>query len=326
MRLAVVVLVMLGLVAAGAGVLLVNAIRANPEEKTVNALVAQTNLAADTAMEDEHLKLDEVPEKDLPVGYLTNPAQAIGKVLTIEVTEGQTLTASILRPKNRLEDFLEPGMRAISMPCSKIVGSTLLGPGSIVDLHVTFPLRDRKLGQSLVISGLLQQLRVLVVGDDSIVPQTEGKRVTSRSSSRNSELSLEVTDAQASIVQLALGSGTVTLPLRSRSDRKFKKVQPMVWKEGKMVPFGPLLDPEDPAGVMHMLSALPVGQPVAEEAIADPNDPNAVIAVAVPPTQDQGNGADQPDLRHWKVTVHKGNKESQVEGTESEQPTDEGGG
>lgn len=275
---------MLGMVAAVA-VAFLFAIFTQDEEKTVEILVADANLPANTIVAEEQLKLEKMPEKALPVGWLAYPTQATGKVLTIGVTKGQPITASLLRPKNRLEDFLEPNEVTVTMECSKVSGSDLLEPGSIVDLTVRFPLRDRELGETLVISGLLQQLRVLKVGNKRIGLQTEEQTVTSRSSSRDSKLTLAVTKAQESVVLLAQGTGTVSLPLRKSSDREFKKVQPAVLKDGKMLPFGELLDPQDPAGILDALGEVPVGEPEPIVRIVDANEPDKPVEQATPSTR-----------------------------------------
>jgi len=286
MRLAVVILVMLGIVAAGAAVLLVQVIQnRDVKEKTVQVVLTQADLPARTRLTKENVKLTTVPVRGLPQGYYVNTAQVIGKVLKVAVTEGQPLTADLLTAKAGVAEMLRDGMLAFSAPVSKRdTAVNLLVPGSVVDVQVTFPLRNSKEGDSLVFT-LLQQIRVLGIDDETVASQgLEDKTARRASSSGNVMVTLEVSDRQARALGLALKNGSIALPLRNPTDHTYYPIEVMVLKEGRLTAGSKSLDPQELL-LFTQLTQLLAGQtPDTEpnaptvEVAADPKDPNAAPA------------------------------------------------
>lgn len=342
MKLAVGVLIMLGMLAAGAAVLLVQTmgdrISGQPKEQTVQILLAQAGLPARTLLTAEHVKVASVPEKGLPAGYYTDPAQAIGKILRLDVTEGQPISGDLVTAKRSVADLLRPGMRAFEVPLPKRdTGGGLLEPGCIIDAHVTFPLRNRELGEALVIAPLLQQLRILGVNGETVVSEQEGpaSRRGSSSAVGNVMVALEVTDAQASVLHLSLEKGKLRLLLRNATDHKFSPVQPMILKDGKLTPYGEPLDPRDPAGLVERVRQV-VDQPAlvfTAEATAPvdpnaPNDPNTVAPLTRPlaPVSQQVIPS-KPASSKTNMEIIRGNRREDMEVKKAEQESlqEEGG-
>lgn len=349
MRLAVMILVLLGALAAGAAVLLVQLVKDrvgdNRQERSVQVVLAERDLVARTKLTAEHLKESSVPVRGLPQGYYTSPAQAIGKILRVDVSAGQPLTNEMVIAKGGIADMLNPGMLAFSAPVSsRNTAVSLLQPGSIVDVQVTFPLRSSTEGDAVVFT-LLQQVRILGIDADTLASQADPKAPTTRrsSSSGNVMVTLEVSDRQARALALALKHGTLALPLRNPTDFTFYPVEVMVLKEGRLTAGSRSLDPQD-LMLFNQLTQLLSGQPVEEidatEVLAetDPNDPNAVVTVAAPkpmPVHAPLNVEFGPGIEHssgpslQKVTIIRAQKVEEVElerKDEDEKATDEGDG
>ena len=122
MKVAVIILVMLGLLAAGSAVVLVQAMKFNAggqELPTVDVLVAQADLPARTRITGENVMVKPSPKGGLPQGYLVDPSQAIGKVLKLAVAKGQPIAESCFMTKTSVDDLLRPGMLAFQIPLSR---------------------------------------------------------------------------------------------------------------------------------------------------------------------------------------------------------------
>lgn len=347
MRLAVIILVLLGALAAGAAALLVQLVKdrvgESRQEKTVQVVLAERDLAARTKLTAEHLKTAPVPVRGLAQGVYTSPAQAIGKILRVDVSAGQPLTNEMVIAKGGIADLLSPGMLAFSAPVSaRNTAVNLLQPGSVVDVQVTFPLRQSTEGDAVVFT-LLQQIRVLGIDADTLATQADPKASTIRrssSSSGNVMVTLEVSDRQARALALALKHGTLALPLRNPTDFTFYPVEVMVLKEGRLTAGSRSLDPQD-LMLFNQLTQMLSGQPIEEIdatevfAAADPNDPNAATAQAAPKPAPRPVHAPLsvdfgPNLQHssgsstQKVTIIRAQKveEVELERKEDEKPTD----
>ena len=328
MRLAVIILVMLGLVASGAAVLLYQSMRASfatdKQGDMVDVLVAQTDLKAQTKLDVNDVEVTQVPDKALPLNYLTSPAQVTGAKLKADVSKGQPLTASLITREMTVVDLLHDGMRGFGLSLSRReTGTGLVRPGSVVDLHVTFPISDKEIGESLVIAPLLQQLPVLAVDGETIFTEGEVKASARRSTSGNVEVMLEVNDAQASVLQLAHQKGKLALPLRNPTDTTFYSVQPMIVKQGVLEPFGDPLDPQDPAGLMNTIRAVIERR---SEPIRDVSDPNASDLFPVLPVYQPAEPTPPPARKKTIVEVIRGNETTEKEVKDKEDQPVGGGG
>jgi pilus assembly protein CpaB len=180
MKAAVLILIILGVLAAGAAAVLVQTLKLNTAKTeqvaTVDILVAKEGLPARTRLEEGHVQVQKAPVTGLPVGYFSNPAQAIGKILKVNVVKGEVLSLSSCVAKGSIDDLLRPGMLAFPAQFSRrFTAFELLYPGCIVDVFATFPLRDRARGDS-VVTPLLQSIQVLAVGIDTVIPPQEEEK------------------------------------------------------------------------------------------------------------------------------------------------------
>ncbi|MDI6451679.1 Flp pilus assembly protein CpaB [Anaerobaca lacustris] len=349
MRLAVIILVLLGGLAAGAAVLLVQLVKdrvgESRQERSVQVVLAERDLAARTKLTAEHLKESSVPVRGLPQGYYTSPAQAIGKILRVDVSAGQPLTNEMVVARGGVADLLSPGMLAFSAPVSaRNTAVNLLQPGSIVDVQVTFPLRQSSSEGDAVVFTLLQQVRILGIDADTLASQADPKAPVARRSSSsggNVMVTLEVSDRQARALALALKHGTLALPLRNPTDFTFYPVEVMVLKEGRLTAGSRSLDPQD-LMLFNQLTQLLSGQAVEEPnepaAVASAPDPNAAPPVAAPapmlPLHRPLEVEFGPNLPHssgpstQKVTIIRAQKveEVELERKDDEKATDEGDG
>ncbi len=326
MKVAVLILVILGLLAAGAAAVLVQTLKFNPmanrEVPVVEILVSQQDLSARTRLEAKHVEVKKAPSTGLPVGYFSNPAQAIGKVLKLNVAKGEILTMSLCVAKGSIDDLLRPGMLAFPAQFSRrFTAFELLYPGCIVDVFATFPLRDRARGDS-VVTPLLQSIQVLAVGIDTVIPPQEDEKAgvpgPKRSSGGYVPVTLEVNARQAAALQLAMEQGTLGLAMRGQTDKSLNPMEPMVVKEGQLVAGSEALDPAMLALVGRIQQMLgqqpivdpnaPVRQPKPAPALVDPNLKPAVATepVAPVPTFVSGIQEEPKKTSTMQVTVIRG--------------------
>jgi pilus assembly protein CpaB len=343
MRLAVVILVMLGMLAAGAATILVKVVQNTDRKvKTTEVVVAQTDLDARTKLTGENLKLEAVPQRGLPEGYYTSTALLIDSIVLVDVAEGRILTFALLGQPGVAES-LGPGMLAFQVPVSKRdtpVG--LLQPGSIVDVQVTFPLRRSTEGDAVVFT-LLQQIRVMAINDDigALESQTKAPSAARRPSRSGSNVvvTLAVSDRQARALGLALKDGRLALLMRNPTDYTVRSVEVMVLKEGRLTAGSRSLDPQD-LMMVNQLTQLLSGRPLVSDpntpasvAVGDPNDPNAVRSTTPAqrqPVQVELGPAifEQKGPSTQKVTIIRAQKieEVELEVKDKDAATEEGDG
>ncbi len=232
MKIAVGLLVVFGLVAAVSAMLLVQALMApdpeaqveqEPAEPEVQVVVASRDLPAMAVLEADAVESRTVAQSDVPDEALSNPVQAVGKVLATPVVEGQALTQrSLVRDDSiaQLAASLPAGKRAVTVSLSDHAGlSGLLYPGSVVDVIATIRMEveDAAGGTSeQAATTLLQGLQVLAVGGDTVVSSNGDN---GRSGGGRSRLvALLVDPKQAQILRLAMAHGSVSLAMRNPSD------------------------------------------------------------------------------------------------------------
>ena len=325
MRIAITILVLLGIVAAGAATFLVQVIdfkvASEKEVPKVSVLVADANLPARTRLTETHVKVEKTPKAGLPVGYFIGPAQAVGKVLRVPVVRGQPLTESLFLAKGSLDDLLRPGMRAFPISLSgRSTPTDVLYPGCIVDVFATFALQGRDSTADAVVVPLLQKIQVLGVRGNTVMTSQQGDAKSSlRQDSNTPTVTLEVTSAQVSALQLALQGGTLDLALRNPNDDVMESMEPMSRKGGRMS-----VDP----GTLALLRR--IHETLGNESAIDPNSlkaddlpveqPKPVVVpstlVAEPTTLDAGT---RPSGR--SVTVIRAQKQEEVQ-VKSDEPNE----
>ena len=177
MKFAVVLLVVLGLVAAGAAAMFVKStsLLKQKETPTVDVLVACHDLPARTSLHGDRVEVRKMTKTGLPQGYLSNWSQAAGKILKVAVVKGQPLTDSQFIPKNSIDDLLKPGMLAFPRPCPRATRPWTCSTRAA--LSTSLPrsrCADREKGDA-VVTPLLQNIQVLAIADDTVIPPASDK-------------------------------------------------------------------------------------------------------------------------------------------------------
>ena len=235
MKQTVVILVVLGLVAAMCAVLLVkilpNVLAGNEGDREITVLVTTRVIPAYTQLTKDDLEVDTLNLSDEPADYanpelyLTDLINVVGKVVSEDIPARQPLMKKMIEKdmtRATMMRKLTPGMRAYALKLSaeQIIGG-LLKQGSFVDALVTFNTRgssDKSKGEA-VSRTFLENVEVIAVKGilGTSGPDTEGKTSGGprRASSGGWTVTLLVDTAQAEALQLATERGTVTLTLRN---------------------------------------------------------------------------------------------------------------
>lgn len=279
MKWAIVVLIVLGLLAALSAILLVNALRTEKDtlggKGEVTAVVAKMTLPSMSWITSQHIEVKEVPRKGLAVDYFSDPVQVVGKVLAVPITKGQVLTRSNLITEGsgaQLATALPQGMRAVSVPISKhsVMGG-LLYPGCLVDVIATFRLRRTREAKGEALSTtLLRGIQVLAVQNETIFTKTDQQKAKVRQSSRDLTVTLMVDSRQAEALQLAMNNGKVTLAMRNPLDRQDVESDAMVLSQGRLAKLGQILG----SSVSTTNGRMPEFNEEGELVLTDSNDPN----------------------------------------------------
>ena len=259
MKWPIIVLLLLGVVAAVCAAILIGTLRsgASPEKdlsEETDVILATRSLPAMSVVISQHVKKDTAPRDKLPAGYLTRPVQAIGRVLAVPVVEGQVLTASCFVTEGtaaQLAAALPYGMRAVSLVISSnSFAEGLLYPGCVVDVLASFRLqsaRGQAKGEALSTT-LLRGIEVLAVEDVSVVSKQskEGESSSSvggRNRSDRVRITLMVDSKQAEALQLAMTQGSISLAMRNPLDKKTVAIGTTVLSHDQLAKLGSLLRP-----------------------------------------------------------------------------------
>ena len=236
MKVAVIVLVIFGLIAAACAAVLVATlsrpnvtVQKGKPEGDVDVLVATRELAPMSVVDSKAVAIRKVPKSQVPQNALLNPVQVVGKVLTDRVLPEQPFTKSVFAREGTgvyLATALPPGKRAISISLTDWSGMAgLLYPGSVVDVLVSFKtlgVQGRNDNTEMLSTTLLQNLQVLAIGSQSIAEdeykdKTPGA-LAQRGQVNTRMVTLLVDPKQAEILQLATQAGAISLAMRNPLD------------------------------------------------------------------------------------------------------------
>ena len=232
MKWGIIILIILGLVAAGSAALLMGALSVDTsasEEKpqeSIEIALAKMPMPAGTVITNELITEEMFSRDELPEGPLLSTQQIIGRVLRVPVVEGQVLTESCLVKEGIgaiLASQIPHGMRAVTVIItSKIMpDGILLYPGCVVDVLVSYQLSNRNHEGEAISQTMLTGIIVLAISGDSVVskPVEEGGAKKS-SSGRGRLVTLLVNTYQAEALHLAVENGSLTMTLRNPLDKK----------------------------------------------------------------------------------------------------------
>jgi len=235
MRWAVVLLVILGVAAAASATFLALSLRAVPvAAKPAEAspppqprfLVAARDLPAMTIATADCLRQEAAVGGQLPEDSLTEPAEAIGKILMVPLKSGQAITRGMFPLDGsgpQLATLLPDGMRAVTVSLSDHSAlEGLLYPGSRVDVVSSFPITRETTSGEAVSTTLLENIEVLAVEQATIVDEPDEKKDTepeSRGYKSGILVTLRVDTKQAEAIELATVHGTISLAMRNPQDQ-----------------------------------------------------------------------------------------------------------
>lgn len=310
-----VVLVMLGLVAAFCAALLVTTIQVQASRKAgqmisteVEILVAGEDLKAWTVLDTSQLERQKVSRLQAPSGYFSDEALVVGRRLLTPVKAGQAITSDLFPTKGtglELAGQLPPGMRAVSVSLKGESGlEGLIYPGCLVDVIATFKLNtNNSLGEA-VSTTLLENIRVLAVEGITLAPDPDSTRqgveeAANRRTSvaRGMYVTLMLDAKQNEALQLAVDRGTVSLAMRNPDDVKQGDALATVLNQGQIASLAASLDASVPAEEDTRLVGLPpTPAPEAE---------SPVEAQAEPDEKPEPKAEPKPEP-HWTVDVIRG--------------------
>jgi len=225
----VVVLAVLGILAALSTAVLAASFRMEPVKEIINVapiettlLIASQDMKAMSVLELEAVTEKTVLVKDAPEDHFSDSIQVVGKVLIVDMVKGQPYKLSSFAREGsgaHLAGKLSPNTRAMTVRLNDAQGlGGLIYPGSKVDILVSFGVSGSAKGQA-VSTTLLESITVLAVGSETVSDPTGAKEAAAaRKSNKSLMISLLVDTRQAEALQLASLYGRMSLTLRNPQD------------------------------------------------------------------------------------------------------------
>ena len=178
-----------------------------------NMVVAARALPVGTIVSDQHVKTIEWTGGALPLGYIGNPQEVVGRGLISDLQENEPLLESKLAPKGAgggLPIIINEGKRALTMRVNEVSGvAGFVTPNTRVDVLLT--MEDKNAAGEPATRIIMQDMRVLAAGQ-SIQPDKEGKPQPVP------VVTFLVTPEQAETLALASQQGSIQLALRNQLD------------------------------------------------------------------------------------------------------------
>ncbi len=188
-------------------------------------LVANKALPMGTIITADVLSYKPWPKELVDDAYIIEgkaeltPEKLIGWVVRSPITAGQPVSnAALVSPDDRgfLAAVLGPGMRAVTVPVSKLTGvAGFVFPGDRIDLFLTQNVDAADGAQLKVSETIVRNLRVLAT-DQKAAPTKDEKGQTVVS--EYSLVTLEATPRLAEQITVAQAMGTISLSLRPLAD------------------------------------------------------------------------------------------------------------
>jgi len=178
-----------------------------------NMVVAARSLPVGTILSDQHIKTIEWTGGALPLGYVGNPQDVVGRGLISDLQENEPLLESKLAPKGTgggLPIIISEGKRALTMRVNEVSGvAGFVTPNTRVDVLLT--MENQNTGGEPATRIIMQDMRVLAAGQ-SIQPDKEGKPRSVP------VVTFLVSPEQAETLALAAQQGSIQLALRNQLD------------------------------------------------------------------------------------------------------------
>lgn len=193
-----------------------------PELRSV--VVASRDLYRGERIEVEDITVLNVPTEGVVLkGVIVDPQAVVGHVLNQTVYAGEWIIDRKIgsdesQSNTGMGSLLDEGRRAVRIPVSPESGLIgLLRPSDHVDVIGVFESAD---GSRMISRTVLENIEVLMVGDQANYSRSENKKSDEKSTSSQgrSMVTLNVDTNQAEQLALAVNVGTVHLALRNATD------------------------------------------------------------------------------------------------------------
>lgn len=178
---------------------------------TRKVVVATRDIDVGTRLSSEMLQVVDWPASATLKEPYESPDKVKDRVINTQVLRGEPITAAKLAPEGTqagLSAVLPEGHRAITVKVNEIVGVAGFAlPGNFVDVMVNTPDENNKPISKIV----LERIKVLAVAQDLNTGENKPRVV--------SAVTLDVTPQQAEQLDLARSIGSLSLVLRSITDK-----------------------------------------------------------------------------------------------------------
>jgi len=217
--------------------------------------VANIDIQLGGRISPEMIRMADWPQGSVPTGAFNDPDALQGRVVLVSLQRGEPLTEARLAPigtKGGLSAVVPEGKRAITVRVNDVIGVAGFAlPGTFVDVMVNTQEdgagrgdRDRSISKIV-----LERILVLAVAQEADRDSTKPKVVNA--------VTLEVTPAQAEMLDLARSVGTLSLVLRNQTDPKAEHAGGGATKAGLLGQVAPVPEPPKPAPVARSVRRAP---------------------------------------------------------------------
>jgi pilus assembly protein CpaB len=183
------------------------------QEKQAAVLVATHDMPAGTLLRQSDLKKVNYPERSIPKGILSDPKDAINRVLLVPLSASEPVISTKLSASTTTEGMastIEPGMRAVAVQITDATGvAGMVQPNSHVDVLFT---RPGTMAEA-VTTTILEDVKVLSTGKQLPTGQTVDPRAP-----KSPVVTLVMSPADAQKLELAKNQGKISLSLRNPLD------------------------------------------------------------------------------------------------------------
>jgi pilus assembly protein CpaB len=231
MKWAVLLLSLLGVMAAACAAFLVQGIKLSsipavamnrPEDNgQVQVLIAARTIPAMTVVDSRLVMARNMPRSQAPKDYIANTVEVVGRVLAKPIVEGQSFAESYFAGDSAsrlVAEAIPKGKRAVGISVTDYAGlEGMLYPGSTVDVMASFRAQGSDDWRNSTTTTLLENVQVLGIEMQTVV--SPGKTMGEASNmSHTRHVTLLVDTKQAKVLQLAMEHGTLSLAMRNPMD------------------------------------------------------------------------------------------------------------
>ncbi len=179
----------------------------------VDVVVAKDDIAKETTISSDMVKLSRVPSKTLQPGDLTSLDSVIGKFAITDILKDQHLNSDSVKPLigfRYLSEGVPAGFRAITISVDKLSAvEGLVRPGDKVDIIGTFSFPSERGQNPPIVVTLFQGVKVLATNKNLSPYRAEGKADT---------VTLALKPEDIKMLTYSLELGKIRLVLRSPTD------------------------------------------------------------------------------------------------------------